>query len=65
MKKMDWMRICELIADLCIGMALGMEICVNKFSIDKIGNGFYSIFETSMCAVAATANLIQHRLKKN
>ena len=41
MRKIDWKGICELIAVLCTGMGLGMEICINKFSIDKIGNDFY------------------------
>lgn len=35
MRKIDWKGICELIAVLCTGMGLGMEICINKFSIDK------------------------------
>ena len=30
MRKIDWKGICELIAVLCTGMGLGMEICINN-----------------------------------
>lgn len=64
MRKIDWKGICELIAVLCTGMGLGMEICINKFSIDKIGNDFYGTFQMSMFAIAAIANFIRFGYKK-
>ena len=39
MRKIDWKGICELIAVLCTGMGLGMEICIHFHT------GFYDFID--------------------